>query len=236
MFSALAKLLAAFPAVVLGLGLAVLGGCQASRTDGLDPTADIREVPVMIVTTGGIPVYYPPPEDVQGLVNRSQAIVIGAISGVYASVYHIDVEEVLLDDEYIQAHPYLLLGNDDDAMYPQVGERFLLALVRNPVYVGPYYEGMYGTITYDASSDWMMIALQSGGIRNYDGSLVGYAGVSDEASLVRAIREAVANYNHLPRREWPKFLGSGDGNIPGRTVEYIGPGDGDAGPVGDVNN
>ena len=222
--------------MVLVLGLAVVGGCQASGTDGLTPTADIWEGPVMIVTTGGIPVYYPPPEDVQGLVNRSQAIVIGAISGIYASVYHIDVEEVLLDDGYIQSNPYLLLGDDGDASYPRVGERFLFALVRNPAYVGPYYEGMYGTITYDASSDWMMLALQSSGTRNYDGSLVGYAGVSDEASLVRAIREAVANYNHLPRREWPKFLGSDDGKIPGRTVEYTGSGDGDAGPVGDAND
>ena len=191
---------------------------------------------MIIVTTGGIPVYYPPPEGVQELVNRSQAIVIGAISGIYASVYHIDVEEVLLDDGYIQSNPYLLLGDDDDSLYPQVGERFLLALVRNSAYVGPYYEGMYGTITYDASSDWMMLTLQPGGIRNYDGSLAGYAGVSDEASLVRAIRDAVANYDHLPRREWPKFLGSGDGKIPGMTVEYIGPGDGDAGPVGDAND
>ena len=206
MFSILKKSIAAFLTAAALLTVSALAGCQASGTpgpDGLNPTMDRGDSIVRIVVTNGH-LYYQPPESIQDLVNRSHAIVIGTISAVYGTVRHIDLEEVLLDDGYIQSHPYLLMRDEPDSSYPQIGERYLFALGRNSVYMYPYQDGMPGTLTYSAAFDWMILTLQPDGIRNYDGSLPGYKGVTDEASLVTAIREAAANYNYLPPHQWPK--------------------------------
>ena len=185
MFSILIKTLTAFPATAVLLALALLAGCLASGTPGpdeLNPTMDRGDSIVRIVVTNGH-LYYQPPQNIQDLVNRSHAIVIGTISAVYATVRHIDLEEVLLDDGYIQSHPYLLVGDEPDSLHPQIGERYLFALGRNSVYMYPYQDGMPGALTYSAAFDWMILSLQPDGIRNYDGSLPGYEGVTGEASF-----------------------------------------------------
>ena len=167
------------------------------------------------------------PQDVPELVNRSHAIVIGAVSAIsgtaqelpygtteddfdpmelsfmYSGVtyYDIAVEAVLLDDGNIRAYPRLRLDGAHNPMYPQVGERFLFALGRNP-----------DSLSYGIAADWEILPLDGGDIRNYDGTSPGYAGVSDEASLVQAIKDAVASYDFMPPRRWPSRFAGGDGD------------------------
>ena len=167
------------------------------------------------------------PQDVQELVNRSHAIVIGAVSAIsgtaqelpygtseddfdpmelsfrYSGVtyYDIAVEAVLLDDGNVRAYPRLRLDGAHNPMYPQIGERFLFALGRNP-----------DSLSYGIAADWEMLPLDGGAIRNFDGTSPGYAGVSDEASLVQAIKDAVANYDFMPPSRWPSRFAGGDGD------------------------
>ena len=167
------------------------------------------------------------PQDVQELVNRSHAIVIGAVSAISGTVqelpygtteddfdpaelsfrysgvtyYDIAVEAVLLDDGNVRAYPRLRLDGAHNPMYPQIGERFLFAVGRNP-----------DSLSYGIAADWDVLPLDGGAIRNFDGTSPGYAGVSDEASLVQAIKDAVVNYDFMPPRRWPSRFAGGDGD------------------------
>lgn len=113
--------------------------------------------------------------------------------------YDIAIEEVLLDDGNVRSHPRLRLEpnppHNPSPTLPQIGERFLFALGRNPDSLS------YGVAT--DWTDWQVLTLDGGGIRNYDGTSPGYVGVTDEASLVESIRAAVPNYDFLPVSQWP---------------------------------
>ena len=225
--------MAAFPAIAILLALCVLAGCRADGgggQDGLEPTRDGGDGEVMrVVDTGGIPLsfIFPPARDVQDLVNRSHAVVIGAISAVseprieipyditeeefaerFADLeeelrptievvyFDIAIEEVLLDDGNVRAHPRL--GMEPYPPLPRVGGRYLFALGRNP-----------DSLSYGISGfSWMVLTMDDDGVRNLDGTVPGYVGVTDEASLVAAVRGAVANYDFLPPGQWPTWSDS----------------------------
>lgn len=182
-----------------------------------------------VVDTGGIPLsfIFPPARDVQDLVNRSHAVVIGTISAVseprieipyditeeefaerFADLeeelrptievvyFDIAIEEVLLDDGNVRAHPRLSM--EPYPPLPRVGGRYLFALGRNP-----------DSLSYGISGfSWMVLTMDDDGVRNLDGSAPGYVGVTDEASLVAAVRGAVDNYDFLPPGQWPTWSDS----------------------------
>ena len=190
---------------------------------------DRRESYRTLAGGGGVSVatIFREPQDVQELVNRSHAIVIGSVSAIsgtaqelpygtseddfdpaelsfmYSGVtyYDIAVEAVLLDDGNVRAYPRLRLDGAHNPMYPQIGERFLFALGRNP-----------DSLSYGIAADWDVLPLDGGAIRNFDGTSPGYAGVSDETSLVNAIKDAVASYDFMPPRRWPSRFAGGDGD------------------------
>ncbi len=198
---------------------------------------------------------YQPPQNVQDLVNRYDAVFTGTITEISSPVlekpydwqpeddsvskrygiplprmrvtyYAIQIEDVLLDDGNIRLHPRLGLTGGHNSMRPQVGERFLFALGRQP-------DGL----SYGLTADWCLIFLDGGPIRNFDGVEPGYAGVANEASLKSAVQAAVPNRVHLPMAQWPiqaKWLA--DENAPVETPQPPGgDGPGDSGPVGNAN-
>ena len=182
-----------------------------------------------VVDTGGVPLssIFRPARDVQDLVNRSHAAVIGTISAVsepqveipyditeeefaerFADLeeglrptievvyFDIAIEEVLLDDGNVRAYPRLSM--EPHPPLPRLGGRYLFVLGRNP-----------DSLSYGIGDfSWMVLTMGDDGIRNLDGSAPGYAGVDDEASLVAAVRGAVANYDFLPPSQWPTWSDS----------------------------
>ena len=188
-----------------------------------------------------------PPADIQELVNRNHAVVVGTISTVsepmrelpyftteedfadrqierwpYIEVvyYDIAIEEVLLDDGNIRDNARLRLMNSFWPVMPQQGERYLFALEVNP-----------DSKSYGISASWDVLNIDDG-IHNLDGTPSGYVGVTDETSLLDGVRVAALNY-FMPYSEWPvRFAtGVGDGETP---VEPGGPDDGESGPVGNT--
>ena len=157
------------------------------------------------------------PTDVQDFVDRSHAIVIGTIGAVSSpadempfnktaddypaedvddmrlrvTYYNITIEEVLLDDGFISNNARLRLDGDHSLIRPQVGEKFVFSLARNP-----------GNTSYGVMADWMVLTTADG-VKNYDGSSPGYADIVDEASLLQAIRNAAQSYSHKGFMEWP---------------------------------
>ena len=224
MFSTITKPLAAFLATAVLLALSILAGCQASGDNGqgetnpsaapwdADRTLDIEEGYLISMIKR-------PPQSVQELINRNHAVVIGTIAAVSdlklelpygkteedfqdpkyqgymprseVTYYDIAIEEALLDDGNVRAHPRLRLSGAHNSGRPQVGERFLFGLGRNP-----------DSLSYGVVADWDVLTLE-GGVRNFDGTRPGYAGVTDEDSLVAAVRAAVAGYEFVPFNQWP---------------------------------
>ena len=261
MFSALAKSMTAFLAAAALLTITILAGCQASGDTGetgLNSAMDSGESEIMrVVTTERVPLssIFPPARDIQDLVNRGHAVVIGTISAisepkreigynitqeefdklsadlpeelrpyVEAIYYDIAIEEVLLDDGNVRAHPKLRIL-EPSPVNPQLNHRYLITLGRNP-----------DSLSYGIGGDWMMLTMGDDGIRSLDGSVPGYAGVTDETSLVAAIRGAVDNYDFLPPSQWPTWWDANDGDSVATPAAPGGPGDGDAGPTGNTNN
>ena len=105
--------------------------------------------------------------------------------------YDIAVEEVLLDDGFVSGNPRLRLDRDHSPIRPQVGERFVFSLARNP-----------GNSSYGVVADWMVLTTANG-MKNYDGSAHGYEGAIDETSFLRAVRAADQSYNFKEFRNWP---------------------------------
>ncbi len=157
------------------------------------------------------------PTDVQDFVDRSHTVVIGTIATVSSpadelpfnktaddypaegvddmhlrvTYYDITIEEVLLDDGFISNNARLRLDGDHSLIRPQVGERFVFSLARNP-----------GNKSYGVMADWMVLNTADG-VKNYDGSSPGYEDIVDEASLLRAIRTAEQSYSHKGLMQWP---------------------------------
>ena len=256
MFAILTKTAAAFPTITILLGLCILAGCQAGGGEQreISPSAAPRDVKRTLDIEEGylISMIKRPPQSVQELINRNHAVVIGTISAVSdlklelpygkteedfqdpkyqgfvprieVTYYDIAIEEALLDDGNVRAHPRLRLSGAHNSERPQVGERFLFSLGRNP-----------DSLSYGIVADWDVLTLD-GGVRNFDGTSPGYAGVSDEASLVAAIREAVPGYEFMPFSQWPDRFTANEEDNSATPAAPGGPGDGDAGPTGNTNN
>ncbi len=256
MFPTLTRSMTTFLATAVLLVFGVLAGCQASGATGQgesDPPPAQEANRTLYIGEGvSVASLFREPRNVQDLVNRSHAIVIGTISAISdltrelpygttsedfqgemyqgyefsteVTYYDIAIEEVLLDDGNVRAYPRLRLDGAHNPAYPQIGERFLFALGRNP-----------DSLSYGIAANWDVLPLDGGDIRNFDGTSPGYVGVTDEASLVKAIREAVPYYDFLPVNQWPSRFaaieGDGDGEEPAAPG---GSGGDDVGPTGDT--
>ena len=261
MFSILKKSMAAFLAITALLVPGILAGCQASGATGqtgVNSEMDSGESEIMqVVTTEGVLLssIFLPARNIQDLVNRSNAVVIGTISAIsepkteipyditqeefdetFGDVpeelrptievvdFDIAIEEVLLDDGNVRAHPRLSM--EPHPPLPQLGERYLFVLGRNP-----------DSLSYGISGfSWMVLTMSDDGIRNLDGSVPGYVGITNEASLLAAIRGAVDNYDFLPPNQWPTWRKVNEEDSVATPAAPGGPGDGDAGPTGNTNN
>ena len=165
------------------------------------------------------------PETVQELVNRSdlvligtvrsvsdtQSVVVGSSSDASALVtrgypeprveethYEISVGEVLLDDgavSRLSGNASIALAGRHTAASPQVGERLLFALLSRP-----------GDDLYSLVSNWSLIRLDGGAIKNFDGADPGYDGVTDESSLKNAVTTAAASHEKADPSEWPTLF------------------------------
>lgn len=180
--------------------------------------------------------YTLPPQSVQDFVNRSRAIVIGTVTAISEPVvkrpydfnpadfaglpesqwpsievayWTIDIEQVLLDDDNIEINPLLRMEPNPphrtDKPLPQLNGRYLFSLGRNP-----------DSLSYGISADWMILSFDGDNIRDLVGTEPGYAGVTNELSLVKSIQNAVPNHNFLPVGEWPDRFATlgGDGRDP----------------------
>ena len=197
------------PAVLLAICLVV--ACQSTQTDDSRRTAIENPHETLVQD------YTLPPQDVQDLVNRSEAIVIGRVTAVsepvkelpyfateedYADLpewavpweevvyFDIAIEEVLLDDGNISDNPRLQVGSGSAS--PVQGSRYLFTLHRNP-----------DLLSYGVSAAWMALSLDGDEIRDLAGTAPGYIGVTDELSLADAVKDAAANHDFLPIGEWP---------------------------------
>lgn len=255
MFSIPNRSVTAFLAATVFLALSVLAGCTVSGTTGqseLKPPAQATNRTLYIGEGISVATIFREPQNVQDLVNRSHAVVIGTISTIsgpkkelpygtteedfqdekyqgynpYDSVvyYDIAIEEILLDDGNVRAHPRLRLDGPHNPAYPQIGERFLFVLGRNP-----------DSLSYGIAADWDVLTLD-GDIRNFDGTSPGYVGVTDEASLVKAIKDVVPNHDFLPPNQWPSRFRANEGDDAETAPAPGGPGGDDAAPTGNANN
>lgn len=186
----------------------------------MDPKRSIHGNPT---TSMGLPIsaIYLPPQSIQDLVNRVDAVITGTISAIgntanegpyndsqgvnqltqagypalviTVTYYTITVDEILLNDHNIAANPILRLGGSHSESLPQVGETFLFALDVNPD------RKSYGII-----ENWNLIPLDGGPIQNFDGTEPGYPGVTNEQSLKSAIQKAVTTRSPSQPSDWPK--------------------------------
>ena len=254
MFSMLTRSIPVFLATTVFLALGILAGCQASNPTG-EGGAGMEQDSPQVVRVHEFPVasLFREPQNVQDLVDRSRAIVIGSVSAISdlkrelpygateddfqgamyqgydprieVTYYDIAIEEVLLDDGNVRAHPRLRLDGAHNSAQSQIGERFLFTLGRNP-----------DSLSYGIAADWMVLPLDGGDIRNFDGTSPGYVGVTDEASLVKAIKDAVPNHDFLPPNQWPSRSRANEGDDAETAPAPGGPGGDDAGSVGNANN
>lgn len=163
-----------------------------------------------------------PPQDLQDLVNRVDAIIIGTIASISDTIeklppgatqqdyqwaidrglplpyirtvfYDITIEEVLLDDGNIKSNARLRLSGDHSPIRPQIGERFMFALGQD-----------YDRKSYGITDNWHLVFLDQGPIRNFNGHPPGYPGVTNEASLKDAIKSAIPKRTPLPLDQWPR--------------------------------
>ena len=181
------------------------------------------------------------PANLQELINRNHAVVVGTISAISEPVnelpyftteedfadeskeewpyievvyYDLAIEEVLLDDGNVRDNARLRLMNSFWPVVPQLGERYLFALGTNP-----------DSNSYGISASWNVLSMDDG-IRNLDGKPAGFVGITNETELLKGIRAAVPDHDYMPRNEWPSRFetGVGDGGEGG-------PNDGESGPA-----
>ena len=222
MMSHLTRSFAAYLIAVVMLTLIIMVGCQTSNQageSGPSPVVSTETARTLTSSEGSsVASIRRPPQSLQDLVNRSQVIVIGSISQISGTghelgydkteknypakdlpylripvtYYDIAIEKVLLDDGNVLSHPSLRMSGEHNPMRPQVGERFLFTLGRNP-----------DSLSYGIAANWNVLPLDGGSIRNYDGASPGYEGVTDENSLIKEIGAAVLKYEYLPPSQWP---------------------------------
>ena len=190
-----------------------------------------------------------PPANLQELVNRNHAVVVGTISVISEPVnelpyftteedfanepqeewpyievvyYDLAIEEVLLDDGNIRDNARLRLMNSFWPATPQLGERYLFALGMNP-----------DSKSYGISTSWNVLSMDDG-IRNLDGTAAGYVGITDETTLLEGIRAAVPGHDYTPRNEWPDRVAVESGDAEGEPSAPGGPGDSESGSTGNT--
>ncbi len=221
-----------FAATIALLALFLVAACQGPEQQA-EPVPKQQAEPVQGTSLGmaasRIEDYKMPPADIQELVNRSHAVVVGTISAVsepvselpygttkedfpdwpgedwsnpYYEVIYFDItiEEVLLDDGNIRDNARLRLGNNEWEVLPQVGKRYLFALGVAP-----------DNKSYGIAANWNLLSIE-GGIRKLDGTPAGFVGVTDETKLLEGARTAALNYDFIPYSEWPDrfYTGAGD--------------------------
>ena len=198
---------------------------QASVGAGVDTGETARSVVPFSAPFASGSSIFKAPETVQELVNRSDLVLIGTVRSVSdtrsvlvgsssdASAlatrgypeprveethYEISVGEVLLDDgavSRLSGNPSIALAGRHTTAAPQVGDRLLFALLSRP-----------GDDLYALVSDWSLIPLDGGDIKNFDGTDPGYDGVTDERSLKDAVTTAAANHEKAEPSEWPTLF------------------------------
>ena len=157
------------------------------------------------------------PADIQELVDRSHVVVVGSISLVGDLIsespynaedfedlpedqrptremryYGITIEEVLLDDGYVEDNAKLRLAPVWPTQ-PKLNERYVFVLGRNP-----------DNRSYGISATWDMLVLGKDTITDLDGKDPGYEGAATEAGLLSALRTASESYEFKPMIEWPE--------------------------------
>ena len=228
--------------VVSLLLLFSLAACQEKQPEK-DPNyqgSNIRSAPSLIEH------FKKEPADIQELVNRSHSVVVGLISSVGELIseppynaedfehlpedqrptremryYGISIEEVLLDDGYVEDNAKLRLAPVWPTQ-PKLNERYVFVLGRNP-----------DNRSYGISATWNMLTLGGDTIRDLTGTEPGYVGVVDETSLLEGVRAAALNYEFMPHSEWPERFAT-EGGDTGEPSTPGGPDDGETGPVGNT--
>ena len=244
-------------AIILMVSLAITRGGAESYNEHIHGVAHEQNAGRTLNDGQGYPLsaYFKPPQNIQDLVNRHDAIVVGTIAEIsnpklekpydwtpqddaeakrygfsgpriLVTYYRIRIEELLLDDGVISAHPRFGLTGQHNQILPQVGERFLFALLRQP-------DGL----SYGLSADWNLIHLDGGSIRNFDGESPNYAGVTNEATLKSALKSAIPLRVGLSIDQWPIWEHWVDETAPAETPAAPGgPAPGGNGPTGNANN
>ncbi|MEX0762135.1 MAG: hypothetical protein WD208_05685 [Dehalococcoidia bacterium] len=161
------------------------------------------------------------PTNVQGVVNRVHAIVVARVASFNGSriegpyvdgelteaptpvpgeppiamesgYFSFNIEKVLLDDGFIDDAPVFRGVPEEDHIFnPDVGERYVLALLRNP-----------DDESYGAVPSFGMIELNDGKATRRDGSAPPFEGPTDEEALIEAFEDAVEVRRHVPIGEW----------------------------------
>lgn len=244
-------------ALILMVSLLLAGGGAESYNEHIHGANHEQDARRTLNYSQGVPLsaYFKPPQNIQDLVNRHDAIVVGTIAEIsnpklekpydwtpqddaeakrygfsgprmLVTYYRIRIEELLLDDGVISAHPRFGLTGQHNQILPQVGERFLFALLRQP-------DGL----SYGLSADWNLIHLDGGSIRNFDGESPNYAGVTNETTLKSALKSAIPLRVGLSIEQWPIWEHWVDENAPAETPQAPGgPPPGGSGPTGNANN
>ncbi len=118
--------------------------------------------------------------------------------GLAVTDYSIEVEEILLDDGGIlPVSPFRLLGMPSPRR-PQVGERFLFSL--------RFDEQLR---SYGVCCDWDLVILDDGLLRYFDDGALTFQGVSDEASLIHALKSVLSTRIKACPNEWATRPGFG---------------------------
>ena len=206
------KQLLLIPAVALLL-LFSLAACQEQQPEK-DPNYqgnNINSAPSLIEH------FKKEPADIQDLVDRSHAVVVGSISSVGELIsdspynaeefedlpkdqrptremryFGISVEEVLLDDGYVEDNARLRLAPVWPTQ-PKLNERYVFVLERNP-----------DNRSYGISATWNMLILGKDTITDLNGKDPGYEGATTEADLLSTLRTASESYEFKPMIEWPE--------------------------------
>ena len=125
---------------------------------------------------------------------------------IEVAYWTIEIEQVLLDDGNIEGNPMLRMEPNPphrtDKPLPQLNERYLFSLGRNP-----------DSLSYGISADWMILSLDGDGIHDLAGTEPGFFGVTNELSLVKSIQNSVPNYDFLPVGEWPDRFATEGGDV-----------------------
>ena len=203
------KLLIAMAALLLLFSLAACRGEQTERDPDYQGSS-VTFAPSMIEHRKK------EPADIQELVNRSRAVVVGSISSVGELVseppynaedfedwpedekptvevtyYDISIEEVLLDDGYVNDNAKLRLAPVWHTQ-PILNGRYVFALDRNP-----------DNLSYGISATWDMLFLDGDAITDLSGKDPGYEGAATESDLLSELRTASESYVFKPMIEWP---------------------------------